>query len=229
MFKHFVDNIQYPSYEIIVVDNASQDNSVAFLEDLADVLPLKLIENKENESFSRSNNQGAEIAQGKYLLLLNNDVEPTYGWLNHMMKSAIQSKDVGAVGAKMVYPDCSGSRYNKSKSFKIQHEGIAFIEADGFIKPYNRGNGEPFKVQGRTDESRVAVTAAALLVERDKYFQVNGLDEKYIYGYEDVDFCLKLLKNGYNNIYCPNAVLFHYEFGTQEKNRKRILKSAFEQ
>ncbi|BDZ72103.1 hypothetical protein GCM10025861_26200 [Methanobacterium petrolearium] len=224
LFENFVDNIQYPSYEIIVVDNASQDNSVDFLEDLSDVLPLRVIENKENETFSRSNNLGAEIAQGKYLLLLNNDVEPTYGWLNHMMKSAIQSEDVGAVGAKMVYPDCSGSRYNKRKSFKIQHEGIAFMEEDGFIKPYNRGNGKPFKVQGRTDEPRPAVTAAALLVEKDKYFQVNGLDEEYIYGYEDVDFCLKLLKEGYNNIYCSNAVLFHYEFGTQEKNKKKDIK-----
>lgn len=117
LFKDFASNVQYPSYEIIVVDNASQDNSVAFLEELSNVLPLKLIRNKDNQSFSRSNNQGAEIAEGKYLLLLNNDVEPTHGWLNHMMRSATQSGDVGAVGAKLVYPDCSQSRLNRRNSF----------------------------------------------------------------------------------------------------------------
>lgn len=224
IFKDFTVNVQYPSYEIIVIDNASQDNSVAFLNELTDALPLKVIKNKENESFSRSNNQGAEIAEGKYLLLLNNDVEPTYGWLNHMMKSVTQSDAVGAVGAKLVYPDCSGSRYNKKNSFKIQHEGIAFKEEDGFVKPYNRGNGKSFKIKSKKDEPRAAVTAAALLVAKDKYFQVGGLDTEYMYGYEDVDFCLKLLKKDYNNIYCPKAVLFHYEFGTQENNKKKEIK-----
>jgi len=224
LFKDFVDNVQYPSYEIIVVDNDSQDNSVAFLEEISNVLPLKVIRNNENQSFSRSNNQAAEIAEGKYLLLLNNDVEPTHGWLNHMMKSATQSENVGAIGARLVYPDCSGSRHNKRNSFKIQHEGIAFKEEDGFIKPYNWGNGEPFRIRGQLDEPRAAVTGAALLVEKDKYFQVEGLDEEYIYGYEDVDFCLKLLQKGYNNIYCSKAVLFHYEFGTQEKHKKKEIR-----
>ena len=225
LFKDFASNVQYPSYEIIVVDNASQDNSVAFLGEISKVLPLKVVQNKKNQSFSRSNNRGAEIAEGEYLVLLNNDVEPTFGWLNHMMRSATQSEDVGAVGAKLVYPDCSQSRINRKNSFKIQHEGIAFKEEDGFIKPYNRGNGEPFSVHESEDGARAAVTGAALLVEKEKYFQVDGLDEGYIYGYEDVDFCLKLLKKGYNNIYCPRAVLFHYEFGTQEKHKKKDIKT----
>ncbi len=88
-------------------------------------------------------------------------MEPTHGWLNHMMRSATQSGDVGAVGAKLVYPDCSQSRLNRRNSFKIQHEGIAFKEEDGFIKPYNWGNGEPFSVGELVDEARAAVTGAA--------------------------------------------------------------------
>ncbi len=225
LFENFVEKIQYPSYEIIVVDNYSRDESLLFLEDVSSILPLKIIKNNDNESFARANNQAAEIAEGEYLLLLNNDVEPTYGWLNQMMKSALQSDDVGAVGAKLVYPDCSGSRYNRRNSFKIQHTGIAFREEDGFIKPHNMSKGDTFKVHGEVDEQRVAVTAAALLVAKDKYFQVGGLDEEYIYGYEDVDFCLKLHKKGYRNIYSPRAVLFHYEFGTQESNNKKEVKN----
>ena len=57
-------------------------------------------------------------------------------------------------------------------------------------------NGETFEVEG-DDEPRAAVTAAAMLIEKEKYFEVGGLDEGYLYGYEDVDFCLKLLKEGY--------------------------------
>lgn len=224
LFDDFMEKIQYPNYEIIVVDNDSEDESVHFLEDLSKSLTLKIIKNKENESFSRANNQAAEIAKGEYLLLLNNDVEPTYGWLNQMIKSALQSSDVGAVGAKLVYPDCSASRYNRRNSFKVQHTGIAFREENGFIKPYNMGHGDTFKVNDEEDEPRAAVTAAALLVAWDKYFEVDGLDEGYIYGYEDVDFCLKLLKKGYRNIYCPKALLFHYEFGTQESNKNKEVK-----
>lgn len=224
LFEDLVQKIQYPNYEIIVVDNASEDGSVSFLEDISDFLPMKLIENNKNESFSKANNQAAKMAKGDYLLLLNNDVEPTYGWLNQMMKSQLQWDNVGAVGAKLVYPDCSTSRHNRRNSFKIQHTGIAFREEDGFIKPYNVGNGDDFKVHGEIDEPRAAVTAAALLVSRDKYFQVGGLDEGYIYGYEDVDFCLKLLKKGYKNIYSPKALLFHYEFGTQEFDKDNEVK-----
>jgi len=223
LFHDFSANIQYPNYEILVVDNASTDKSVQFLEELSDNLPLRIIANKENESFSKANNHAAEAAKGEYLLLLNNDVEPTYGWLNQMMLTALRSKDTGAVGAKLVYPDCSKSRHNRKNSFKVQHGGVAFKEEEGFIKPYNMCNGETFEAE-ENDKVRAAVTAAALLVEKDKYFKVGGLDEGYLYGYEDVDLCLKLLKEGYKNIYSPKTLLFHYEFGTQEKNKGHEVK-----
>jgi len=225
LFKNFKENIQYPSYELIVVDNASTDDSISLLKQLSDNLPLKLIKNTENKSFSEANNQAADIAKGEYLLLLNNDVEPLYGWLNEMMQTALKSDDTGAVGAKLIYPDRSNSKHNKNNSFKIQHIGIAFKEEDGFIKPYNLYNTEPFSPKSNLEVEMAAVTAAALLVKKDKYWQVGGLDERYNYGHEDVDLCLKLSKKGYKNIYCPKAILFHYEFGTQEKNKNKEVKN----
>ena len=222
LFKNFEENIQYPSYEIIIVDNASTDDSISFLEELSNNLPLSIIRNKKNKSFSEANNQTAEIAEGEFLLLLNNNVKPTYGWLNLMMQAALKSEDTGAVGAKLIYPDCSKSPYNKCNSFKTQHERIVFKESpDGFIKPYNISNNEPFNNSNINSQLTAAVTASTLLVEKDKYWEVGGLDERLNYGYEDVDLCFKLFKKGYNNIYCPTALLYHHEFRQQETDKKR--------
>lgn len=224
LFRNFKENIQYPQYEIIVVDNASSDGSISFLEELSSNLPLNILKNSENKSFSKANNDAAKIAKGEYLLFLNNDVEPLYGWLNEMMQTALKSDNIGAVSAKLIYPDCSCSIFNKNNSFKVQHMGISFKLEKNFIKPYNLGNIDPFSDDANIEKERAAVTAAALLIKKDKYFEVNGMDERYNYGYEDVDLCLKLLKKDYKNIYCPKSVLFHYEFGTQEKNKHRRVK-----
>jgi GT2 family glycosyltransferase len=226
LFLNFEENIQYPHYEIIVVDNASRDGSLAYLEELKNTLPLRIIKNKENQSFSQANNQAVQTAEGEYILLLNNDVEPLFGWLNHMMQVALQSpQEIGAVGAKLIYPYTANSTHNKTKSFTIQHAGIAFKHEGDHIKPYNRGNGQkPFHPSVNTQQPRAAVTAATLLLEKNKYQEVGGLDEQYHYGYEDVDLSLKLLKKGYQNIYTPQATLLHYEFGTIENNWRILVK-----
>ncbi len=224
LFKNFLENISYPNYEIIIVDNASTDNSINFLNTISNSLQLTILTNTENKSFSEANNQAAEIAKGEFLLLLNNNVKPTYGWLNQMMQSILSSQNIGAVGAKLIYPDCSKSLINKNNSFKTNHEGIIFKEeTDGFIQPYNISNKEPFNNYDKKLQVRSAVTASALLIKKDKYWEVGGLDERYNYGYEDVDLCLKLLRKGYNNIYCPTAILYNYEFTTQPTEVKRKI------
>jgi hypothetical protein len=120
LFKDFKKNTNYSNYEIIIVDNASTDASIKFIKELSNKLPIKIIENKENLSFSKANNNASKIAKGEYILLLNNDIEPTYGWLNEMMGTMQSKENVGAVGAKLIFPyyfDYKSSR----KSFKIQH------------------------------------------------------------------------------------------------------------
>lgn len=219
LFKDFQNNLEYTNYEILVVDNASTDDSIRFLEQLP--LPVKIIKNTENRSFSAANNQAVREANGEFLLLLNNDVEPTYGWLNQMMQAALKEDGIGAVGAKLIYP----YQDQHPHSFKIQHTGIAFKEEDGFIKPYNLGEGqEPFQPETNREQARAGVTGACMLVRKELYQEVGGLDEGYSYGYEDVDFCLKLNRKGYKNIYCPEALLFHHEFGTQKGESRRDIR-----
>ena len=101
LFKDFDSKTNYSNYEIIVVDNASKDDSVKYLKSLD--LPIKIIENDVNVSFSKGNNDAADIANGDYLLLLNNDIEPTYGWLNELVGTIVYN-DVASVGAKLIFP-----------------------------------------------------------------------------------------------------------------------------
>ena len=220
-----IDQTTHLDYEIIIVDNHSKDNSTELIESY-DNLPISLIKNKENQTFSYANNQAVEKAKGEYILFLNNDTKPLDGWLNYLMQTITSKENVGAVGSKLIYPDCDNSKINKEKSYTIQHSGIIFKEGDGYIKPFNRDNAEEYEdITNKTEEEEIiAVTAACLLIKKSVYQEVGGFDNKYVYGYEDVDLCLKLHRAGYKNIYNPKSVLYHYEFGTQEKNNKNEVR-----
>jgi len=228
LFKALDKNTMYKNFEIIVVDNASSDETIDFLENNPYAFDLRIIKNSKNETFSYANNQAAKIAKGDYFLLLNNDIEPLYGWLTHLVYALESKENIGSVGAQLIYP------YDIDEPFstKIQHKGIAFkyehieeLKLD-FFRPYNMGMGsEPCIKQTEFNmKRRIIVTAACLLVKREVYFEVDGLDEGYNYGYEDVDFGLKLHKAGYENYYCQNSILFHYESSTQKLESQKKIK-----
>jgi len=231
LFSSLLDCRFYSNYEIIVVDNASSDKSLAYLEEMKKQFALTIIVNDENMSFSYANNQAARRAEGEFLVLMNNDIQVTDGWLDEMLLVALNRPDAGTVGAKLVYPEIPQDSINKGKSWRIQHAGIGFkhdtFEGDVFIRPYNMSNGDEVYKPGEPIESVrevPAVTAATLLISKELFDQLNGLDEGYVFGYEDVDLCLKVLRKGYSNYYCPTALLFHYEFGTQHKDEKDAIR-----
>ena len=220
LFKDFDKKTNYSNYEIIVVDNGSSDESVKYLKNLKEELPIRIIENSENVSFSKGNNDAAKIANGEYLLLLNNDIEPTYGWLNEMMGTMLRNEKVGAVGAKLVFPYYYS---DKSKSYKIQHSGDIFAERMTPCCVYAKNNSSSdldlFDSHLNGTNKCIAVTGAVMLVKKDVYMDLGGLSEDYNYGLEDVDFCLNLHKNGFDTYYCGSALLFHHESSTRVKNK----------
>ena len=218
LFKDFDAKTNYSNYEIIVVDNASTDESVSYLKSLN--LPIRVIENDVNVSFSKGNNDAAKIANGEYLLLLNNDIEPTYGWLNEMVGAIYYNDDVVSVGAKLIFPFYFNN--NRESSYKIQHSGDIFAERmyPCCLYAVNKSNSrlDIFDSTLTQNNYCVAVTGAVNLIDKRVYDELSGLDENYVYGLEDVDFCLKLYKNNYKILFAGNALLFHHESSTRVKS-----------
>ncbi|MBR0270956.1 MAG: glycosyltransferase family 2 protein [Methanobrevibacter sp.] len=218
LFKDFDAKTNYSNYEIIVVDNASVDESVNYLKSLD--LPITIIENDINVSFSKGNNDAAKIANGEYLLLLNNDIEPTYGWLNELVGTIVYNEDVASVGAKLVFPFYFNA--NRDQSYEIQHSGDIFAERmyPCCLYAVNKSDSRLnlFDSSLTRNNQCVAVTGAVNLIDRKVYDELSGLDEEYFYGLEDVDFCLKLHKKGYKVLFAGNALLFHHESSTRVKS-----------
>ena len=221
LFDDFSKKTNYSNFEFILVDNDSHDDSVEYVKSLDLDFPLIIIENDENLSFSKANNEACKIANGEYVLLLNNDIEPTFGWLNEMMGVMLNHENVGSVGAKLVFPYYPNS---KRRSFKLQHGGdiFSFKKHEHYVDPYNQYKlSNPFRMEVNKLRKVISATGAVLLVKKSVYEEMGGLDEGYVYGFEDIDFSLKLNKNGYDVFYCPSALLFHNESSTRKVSLTR--------
>ena len=192
---------QESDFEVIVVDNNSQDGTAEFL--LNEVGPrIKVIHNNENLGFAKACNQGALQASGDYLLFLNNDtVVTTEDWLAKMLEPFSKDKLIGIVGCKLLYPDNS-----------IQHAGVGFLDKNGEYEPVHvyRGDSRYSKNVMFSQEIQ-AVTGACLLIERNLFSDVEMMDEGYINGLEDIDLCLKVKIKGYKVFYESAAEVYHLE------------------
>ncbi|RQV97374.1 glycosyltransferase, partial [bacterium] len=196
------ENTPEDLYELIVVDNNSTDATPEYLCSIGG--NVKILSNKENLGFAKACNQGANAASGKYFVFLNNDTVPHSGWLNALVKVAEEQQDIGVVGSKLLFPDGT-----------IQHAGVVLIETPRGKLGSHLYWGYPgnFVPANRARDFQV-VTAACMLISKDLFFCVNGFDEKYINGLEDVDLCLKVRNLGKRVFYCPHSILTHFESKT---------------
>jgi len=198
-----LEKTSYPDFEMIVVDNQSSDKrTLEFLDDMAARGSIRLFSYDQPFNFSAINNFGASKAKGEILCLLNDDIEViSPDWLSEMVGWAAM-KGVGAVGAKLYYPDG-----------RIQHGGVVLGPKGGFhafrfFSSHAKGYCDRLMVL----QNYSAVTGACLAVRKDLFDSVGGLDEKYFpVAFNDIDFCLKLLQKGYKNIWTPFAELLHKE------------------
>ncbi|TMJ01353.1 MAG: glycosyltransferase [Alphaproteobacteria bacterium] len=201
---------RYDNYEIIIVDNGSVEQKTRrlFAEWSSDA-SIRILPMAEPFNFSRLNNAAAREATGDILGLVNNDVEATHeDWLAEMAVLAMRP-DVGCVGAKLLYPDG-----------RIQHAGIVIGLGGvaGHGHRFARGNDPGYLGRLRTVQNVSAVTAACLLVRKQVFDQVNGLDESLTVAFNDVDFCLRVRAAGYLNVWTPFAELTHHESASRGRD-----------
>lgn len=204
-----LEKTTYKNYEIIIIDtNSTEKETLDYYKKIEDNPKIRILTWKKSFNYSSVNNYGVRNARGKYILLLNNDTEiitPT--WIEGMLEHA-QRKEIGAVGVKLLYPNDT-----------IQHVGVVLGIAGPSKKESIAGHimrsfpkdimGIPFTKDIIRNYS--AVTAACLMINKEKYLKMNGMDEKYRIAFNDIDFGIRLYKYGYYNLYTPYVELYHYE------------------
>ena len=184
------------TYELIVVDNHSTDETPQLLQAVEG--DVTILRQPENRGFAAACNIGARVASGEFLVFLNNDTRPLSGWLDALVASARQDSTVGAVGAKLLYPEGD-----------VQHAGVAFNDRRVPYHIFQHFAADHPAVNETRDMK--AVTAACMLVSASAFGELGGFDESYHNGFEDVDFCLRLLRKGYRVVYDPKSVVVHRE------------------
>lgn len=193
----------YPDMEVIVVDNGSDDPATLAYLDALDLARHQVLRAPGPFNFSALNNQAARQATGELLCLLNNDIEVLApDWLAIMAHQALR-KDVGAVGAQLLYPDG-----------RIQHAGVVLGVGGGAAHAHRLlgPDDEGYFRRHALPQFVSAVTAACLVVSRQRYEAVGGLDEaNFAVAFNDVDLCLRLNAQGWQTLYEPRAKLVHHE------------------
>ena len=214
----------YDNYEIIIIENNSTEKETfEYYNEISKKEKIRVIYWQGEFNYSAINNFGAGHARGDYLLLLNNDMEVINGdWLQEML-SHCQREEVGAVGARLYYPDDT-----------VQHAGIIIgiggVAGSVFVGMKRGYTGYMHRASIQQDLS--AVTAACMLIKRSVFEEVGGLEEKLQIAFNDVDLCLRIRKKGYLIVYDPYVELYHYESKTRgpedTKEKVRRFQSEIE-
>jgi GT2 family glycosyltransferase/spore maturation protein CgeB len=215
LFEGLIEHTDYPALEVVVLDNASSDDSLDYLKGLDAPFPLHTIASEENLSFAAANAHGAQRATGELLLFLNNDVEAFEpGWLKELV-CALDGEGVEAAGATLLHAEDLAEEH---PPVLVQHRAIRFRWQDGMVKAFNGGDGEELGESSPGTELRApAVTAACMLIARESFERVGGFGEGYRYGTEDVDLGLKLLLCGGESVGVGRSLLVHRESSSQNR------------
>ncbi len=206
--ESIVEKTKFADYRVYLWANTPSDEVKKVIHDAIhiDDIPfndrIEPIFNDNNDgSFSSNNNEAATEGDGEYILFLNDDVEPiNESWLLSMTQILDSDQKVGAVGALLLYP-------NKS----VQHCGVMFDQRTNGL-PFHIHYRQPFSPFMQASRYYQAVTAACMMVRREDFEKLEGFNEEYKYGYEDIDLCLRLKHSlDKNVVYCAGAQLIHHE------------------
>lgn len=211
----------YKNIEVIIVDNnSSEAESFQYFADLKDEKRVRVLNFPGEFNFSAINNFGVSAAKGQIIGLINNDIETIEpGWLDEMVGHAVRP-DIGAVGALLYYGDDT-----------VQHAGVVLgIGGVGSHIHKRLPAGEPgYFWRARLAQDVSAVTAACLVMRRDVFEKVGGLDaENFRVAYNDVDLCLRITDAGYRIVWTPFARLYHLESASRGDDKTAERRARLE-
>lgn len=203
-----VRRTSYLNYEIVLIDNGSDDpQALRYFAELERDGIVQVLRDGRPFNYSALNNAAVRVAKGEFICLLNNDIEViTSSWLTEMVSIGLQP-GVGAVGARLWYPDD-----------RLQHGGV-ILGIKGVAGHSHKGlprSNRGYMGRAALIQSLSAVTGACLLVRKQVFEAVGGLDEENLkIAFNDVDFCLRLQEAGFRNVWTPYAELYHHESATR--------------
>lgn len=205
----------YQNFEIIVVDNGSNEENKDAIQTLKKEFPFTYLYEEMDFNFSKMCNIGVKASMGDFIVLLNDDCEVIQqDWLERMLGQAAL-EHVGAVGAKLLYP----------KDFAIQHVGVTNLSVGPAHKLAEFDDQTIFyHGMNKINCDMIAVTAACLMISKEKYQAVGGFYEGLKVAYNDVDFCFHLIEKGWYNVQRNDVELLHYESlsrGNDEMNDEK--------
>jgi len=211
----------YPNWELLVVNNGSSDmQTIRYLESLTEDCRIRVLDRDQPFNYAALNNYAVGFAKGEVLGLLNNDLEVLEtDWLSEMVSHAVRPA-IGAVGAKLVYPDGM-----------VQHAGVilGIGGVAAHVHKFIPADAPGYCGRARIVQNLSAVTGACLIVRASLYREVGGMNEAHLaVAFNDIDFCLKLRAAGYRNLYTPHAVLVHHESISRGRDDTAQKRAVFE-
>lgn len=191
-----IKNLDQTPYEIILVDDASSDET---LEGLRNMRGIRIIHLKKNLGYLAATNFGANFAKSDFLVLLNNDTEPISGWLDSLFNQITNEENIAIVGSKLIYPNGD-----------LQEAGAQVFEN---ASAWNLGRySNPFDDKYGSVREVDYCSGASIIVRKKFWDSVNGYDPRYIPAYyEDTDLCMQAWKNGYRVVFEPMSCVIHHE------------------
>ncbi|HLK30621.1 MAG TPA: glycosyltransferase family 2 protein [Puia sp.] len=215
-FLPYVLQSSYDNKEVIVADNASDDDSVQFVQ--TNFPSVRIISMKENYGFAKGYNEALKSVQSDYYVLLNSDVEVTPNWIEPIIDLMERDKTIGAVQPKIL-------SYNNKEMFEYAGAAGGWMDYLGY--PFARGRVfdvcEKDNGQYDDEEKIFWATGAALFVRAGLFHELKGFDNYFFAHMEEIDFCWRMQLSGYNVYACPKSMVYHVGAGTLKKGSSKKI------
>lgn len=209
------------SYEVIIVDNASEEPFK-----IQKSKAIKIIKNTYNAGYGSALNQAAAISKGSFLLLCNSDIQFLQGSIEEMVHEIKKNKKIGVVAPKVV--DSNNNLLRTASKIPLLPKALvtfSFLSKIPFLQDIYRDY-HLFQLDRSIKQLVPSVGGACLMVKKDVFEKVSGFDERFFMYFEEMDFCFKIQKSGYKILYLPSASIIHFVAGSN-KNSK-LIKKYFE-